>query len=100
MQLWNIHSKKLIYSFASFSSGITVTSASPALDIVGVGLKDGRIIIHNLRTDQTIVSFLHSEGGSITALSFRSDKKQATLASGLEFFSIFLKFFFSIFSIF
>lgn len=82
MQLWNIKNKKLIYEFSSFGSPITCMEQSPALDVIGIGLQDGRIIIKNIKLDKTIVQFLHSEGGPITSLSFRADKKYPILATG------------------
>ena len=49
MQLWNIKSNKLIYSFAGWDAGVTVLTQAPAIDVAAVGLADGRIVIHNLR---------------------------------------------------
>jgi len=35
---------------------------SPALDVVGVGLANGRAVLHNLRFDETVVSFNNAAG--------------------------------------
>jgi U3 small nucleolar RNA-associated protein 21 len=35
---------------------------SPALDVVGVGLADGRAVLHNLRFDETVVAFDNAAG--------------------------------------
>ncbi len=45
---------------------------SPAVDVVGIGLEDGTIIVHNLRVDKTIARFFQEEG-VVTSLSFRTD---------------------------
>ena len=49
MQLWNIRTLSLIYEFKGWGSSILCLENSPALDVVGVGLADGRVILHNLR---------------------------------------------------
>lgn len=41
MQLWNFSTGKLIHEFGSFGSGIRCMTASPALDVIGIGLSDG-----------------------------------------------------------
>ena len=44
---------------------------STALDIVGVGLQDGRVILHNVRLDESVMTF-SQEWGPVTSLSFRT----------------------------
>lgn len=41
------------------------------MDVVGVGTAIGRIIIHNIRLDETLMSFTQ-DWGPITSLSFRT----------------------------
>jgi U3 small nucleolar RNA-associated protein 21 len=53
---------------------VTCLANSPALDIVAIGLSDGRIILHNLKYDKTLFTFTHSPG-PVTALSFRTGEK-------------------------
>ncbi|MEQ2173079.1 hypothetical protein GOODEAATRI_027966 [Goodea atripinnis] len=53
LQLWNI-------------------KTSPAVDVVGVGTVTGRIIIHNIRIDETLMSFTQ-DWGPISTLAFRTD---------------------------
>ncbi|XP_022111358.1 WD repeat-containing protein 36-like [Acanthaster planci] len=72
MQIWNIKSNKLVYSFSGWGSSVTVLEQAPAVDVVAVGLEDGRIIVHNLKYDETIVTFTQ-EWGPVTAISFRTD---------------------------
>jgi len=72
MQLWNIKTSKLIHTFKSFQSPITLIQQAPAIDVVGVGLENGRIMLHNLKYDETLMSFIQ-DWGPITTLSFRTD---------------------------
>ena len=44
---------------------------APAVDVVGVGLQSGKIILHNLKFDEVVMSF-HQDWGPVTALSFRT----------------------------
>ena len=50
---------------------MTCLAQSPALDIVGIGLRSGTIHIRNLRTDVEILTF--SQPQPIHSLSFRTD---------------------------
>uniref|UniRef100_A0A3P8X2I1 WD repeat domain 36 n=1 Tax=Cynoglossus semilaevis TaxID=244447 RepID=A0A3P8X2I1_CYNSE len=72
LQLWNIKTSKLLYTFSGWSAGVTVLQQSPAVDVVGIGTATGRIIIHNIRLDETLMSFTQ-DWGPITALAFRTD---------------------------
>lgn len=72
-------------------------AGSPALDVIGVGLADGRALVHNIKFDETLMEFYNvagagtaaegllggaaaaaargqggSQGGACTALSFKS----------------------------
>lgn len=72
MQLWNINAAKLIYTFKGWGSPITCLEQAPALDVVAVGLCTGRIILHNLKFDETIMEFMQ-DWGVVTSISFRTD---------------------------
>ena len=43
------------------------------MDVAAVGLEDGRIVVHNLKFDETIVTFTQ-DWGPVTAISFRTGK--------------------------
>lgn len=72
MQLWNIKTGKLLYSFRGWAAGVTVLQQSPAVEVVGVGMATGRIVIHNIRLDETLMSFTQ-DWGPISSLAFRTD---------------------------
>jgi U3 small nucleolar RNA-associated protein 21 len=95
LELWNVRSGKLIYAFdprkwavaaaasargAVGPAAVLCVQQSPAVDVVGVGLADGRAVLLNVRTDEVITSFRQSDG-AVTALSFRSDGKLAAMAT-------------------
>ena len=71
MQLWNIRTNKLIYTFSGWGSAVLVVAQSPAVDVVGVGLESGGVVLHNLRYDESVMRF-HQEWGPVTGLSFRT----------------------------
>uniref|UniRef100_A0A3B5KSB5 WD repeat domain 36 n=1 Tax=Xiphophorus couchianus TaxID=32473 RepID=A0A3B5KSB5_9TELE len=71
LQLWNIRTK-LLFTFPGWSAAVTVLQQSPAVDVVGVGTATGRIIIHNIRLDETLMSFTQ-DWGPISTLAFRTD---------------------------
>ena len=48
-----------------------VALQSPGIDIIGVGLKSGEILLHNIKMDETLMRF-YQDWGSVTSLSFRS----------------------------
>ncbi|KAM7486461.1 hypothetical protein LguiA_002470 [Lonicera macranthoides] len=81
LQLWNISTKMKIFEFKGWKSSICCCVSSPALDVVAIGCADGKIHVHNIRYDEEIVTFTHSNRGAVTALSFSTDG-QPLLASG------------------
>lgn len=94
--LVNLRSKRIVHTFSSFSSRITVLEPSPVIDVVGVGLEDGRILLHNFRVDETIIQFQHGEANItgnaeeapeeaksaafVKTLSFRSDGTEVLMS--------------------
>lgn len=72
LQLWNIRTSKLIYTFSGWSSAVTALEQAPAIDVVGIGLANGQIKLHNLKYDETVMEF-SQDWGLVTSLSFRSD---------------------------
>ncbi|XP_063066369.1 WD repeat-containing protein 36 [Engraulis encrasicolus] len=72
LQLWNIKSNKLLYTFPGWASAVTALQQTPAVDVVGVGLASGQVVIHNIKFDETLMKF-QQDWGPITAISFRTD---------------------------
>ncbi|CAH3115617.1 unnamed protein product [Pocillopora meandrina] len=83
MQLWNIKTNKLIYTFSGWSEPITAVEQAPAVDVVGIGLQSGKIILHNLKFDETVMSF-HQEWGPVIGLTFRTDGNPIMASASTE----------------
>ena len=57
MRLWNVRAEKLVYEFEGWGSPVVCIKQSPALDVVAVGLGDGRVVVHNLKYDKSVMCF-------------------------------------------
>ena len=64
-------SRNMIYSFEGWGSSVLVLAQSPALDIVGAGLANGDVMIHNLKTDTTLMKFTQ-DWGPVSIIAFRA----------------------------
>ncbi|GJQ15250.1 hypothetical protein GpartN1_g7041.t1 [Galdieria partita] len=90
LQLWNVRTCRLLYEFESFGCAITSMRSTPALDIVALGLSDGRTILFHLKRNQKVMEFFHqkssqnmnhlsidqvssSDGCPVLDIAFRSD---------------------------
>ncbi|CAI5717329.1 unnamed protein product [Peronospora effusa] len=78
LQLWNIRKMKCIYEFKGWGSAVTALEQSPAVDVVSVGLADGRLMVHHLQLDQPVLDFRQEQQSGITAMSFRTDAGAST----------------------
>ncbi|XP_050460785.1 WD repeat-containing protein 36 [Cataglyphis hispanica] len=72
LQLWNIKSMKMIYTFKGWHSSVTALEQAPAIDVAAIGLNDGRIILHNLKYDETLFELVQ-DWGPVVSISFRTD---------------------------
>uniref|UniRef100_A0A915HDN8 Small-subunit processome Utp21 domain-containing protein n=1 Tax=Romanomermis culicivorax TaxID=13658 RepID=A0A915HDN8_ROMCU len=84
LKLFNVKTNKMIYEFKgkslqeiiyvvkSWHSPISCLEQSPAVDVVMVGLSDGRICVHNLKVDETLMTF-KQDWGAVSAISCRTD---------------------------
>lgn len=72
LQLWNVKSNKLLFTFPGWQTEVTVLQQAPAVDVVAIGLTSGKIVIHNLKYDETLMTF-QQDWGPITAIAFRTD---------------------------
>ena len=44
---------------------------SQAVDVVGIGLENGNVLLHNLKFNETLMQF-QQDWGPVTAISFRT----------------------------
>ncbi|XP_054268854.1 WD repeat-containing protein 36 [Macrosteles quadrilineatus] len=91
LQLWNLKTSKLIYTFPGWSSSVTELEQAPAVDVIAVGLLSGKIILHNIKCDETVMEFTQ-DWGPVTSLSFRTDGEpimaSGTLAGHVVFWNL------------
>lgn len=73
MKLLNLRTGTSVYEFAGWGSAVLCLEQSPALDVIGIGHADGRLCLHNLKADRTVLSLAHEEGDAVTGLAFRTD---------------------------
>jgi U3 small nucleolar RNA-associated protein 21 len=81
IEIWNVSSGKLIYTILPPSANcgaVTALQPTPALSLLAVAYSEGQLIIHDIRTDRTIIQL---SGGisksAITSISFRTDDRGA-----------------------
>jgi len=75
-EIWNVSSGKLIYTILppSITHGaVTAIEPTPALSLVAIAYESGPLIIHDTRTDQTVIQLSNPSGVPVTSISFRSD---------------------------
>ena len=83
LQLWNLRTRKLVHTFAGFGSGVACLAQSPAVDVVAAGLQDGKIVLHHLHSDVSLMTFVQ-DGGMVTALDFRTGAPYFMAEGGRE----------------
>lgn len=72
LQLLNLQNESVLYEFSGWKSPVRCIVQSPVVDVVGIGLEDGHIHIHNIKYDENMLK-IYQEYGAITSLSFRLD---------------------------
>lgn len=83
LQLWNLKVVKSIYTFKGWNTPVTVLEQAPAVDVVAVGLSDGRIILHNLKFDESLFELVQ-DWGSVISISFRTDEYPIMATGSLD----------------
>jgi U3 small nucleolar RNA-associated protein 21 len=63
-------------------AAVRVLAGSPALDVVGVGLADGRAVLHNLRFDETLAAFDNAAGSGAAEARFGPASRGAPGGAG------------------
>lgn len=78
VDIWNVSTSKLIYTIQppSITSGpVSTLEPSTALSVLAIAREDGSICLHDVRSDQVVLS-LRSKGSAasvISSISFRTD---------------------------
>lgn len=78
VDIWNVSIGKLIYTIpppSTTSGAVSALEPSPALSVLAIAREDGSISLHDVRTDQVVLS-LNGKGSSssaIDSISFRTD---------------------------
>ncbi|XP_058128820.1 WD repeat-containing protein 36 [Anopheles ziemanni] len=73
LQLWNLKTSKLVHKFkCNFQSKVLQLEQAPAIDVIAVGLHNGRIILLNLKYEKVVME-VHQDWGPVTGISFRTD---------------------------
>ncbi|XP_011864174.1 PREDICTED: WD repeat-containing protein 36 [Vollenhovia emeryi] len=72
LQLWNIKLTKMVHAYQGWRSAVTALEQAPAIDVAAVGLSNGRIVLHNLKYDETIFDLVQ-DWGPVISISFRTD---------------------------
>ncbi|WIA38106.1 hypothetical protein OEZ86_001468 [Tetradesmus obliquus] len=81
LQLWNFKTQQLVHSFKSWGSPVRCLAASPALDVMAVGLADGRAILHNLRYDEQVMVLHNAAAAGTGAARFLQGTAAANTAA-------------------
>src|SRR3954452_22736310 len=74
-----IVNRKLVYTILPPSSdcgSVTAIEPTPALSLLAIAYSNGSLVIHNIRTDETIIR-LSSSTMPIYSISFRTDERGA-----------------------
>lgn len=78
VEIWNLSTAKLVYTIfpPSLGSGaVTALQPTPALSLLAIAYGNGLLLIHDVRTDQEVMSLWSSSSHKtpITSISFRTD---------------------------
>ncbi|KAI9362488.1 WD40-repeat-containing domain protein [Zopfochytrium polystomum] len=71
--LVNHVTRSIVYEFPTLPAGISVLTQAPALDVAGVGLMNGSILVMNLKFGVTLRAFDQGNNSIVSCLSFKSD---------------------------
>ncbi|KRY55869.1 Protein sidekick -like protein, partial [Trichinella britovi] len=82
LRLFNVKTSRVVYEFQGWHSAVVIMQQSPVIHVVAIGLANGRILVHNMKTDQTLLRFQHNDG-PVSALAFRLDGQQALVSASV-----------------
>jgi U3 small nucleolar RNA-associated protein 21 len=75
-EVWNVSSGKLVYTILPPSTSygaVTAIEPTPALSLVAIAFENGPLIIHDIKTDCTVIRLNTTAGAPVTSISFRTD---------------------------
>ncbi|KAF2860300.1 putative U3 snoRNP protein [Piedraia hortae CBS 480.64] len=76
VEIWNVSSGRLIYTIMPPSAdygAVTALENVPVLAVVAVAYQSGPILIHNVRSDETLIELSVAKDVPVSSISFRSD---------------------------
>ncbi|KAI9790853.1 MAG: hypothetical protein M1835_000703 [Candelina submexicana] len=77
IEIWNISTGKLIYTILPISSdagSVCALQPTPALSLIAISYSNGQLVIHDIKTDKTIMELNTTSGQEpISTISFRTD---------------------------
>lgn len=84
LQLWNVKSNKMLYEFSGWGHAVTVLKqAASAIHVIGIGLANGSIYIHDIQMNETVVK-LTQDWGPVTGLAFRTDNAPVMISASTQ----------------
>ncbi|KAK5132196.1 hypothetical protein LTR08_009320 [Meristemomyces frigidus] len=75
-EIWNVSSGKLVFTVLPPSTAygaITALEPTPALSLVAIAYAHGPLLIHDIRTDETLLALQPPPDAPITSITFRTD---------------------------
>lgn len=79
LEIWNLRTGNLIHRTEEFGGHITSIAAAPVIDVVAIGMLDGKIDLYHLRADEKMINL--RQEGRVTSISFRTDGVQVMATS-------------------
>ncbi|GAD95804.1 snoRNA binding protein [Paecilomyces variotii No. 5] len=78
VDIYNVSSGKLLYSIlptAPSTGAVTTLEPTPALSLIAIAYKNGCLSIHNVETDQSVLSLRSNstKAPAVTSIAFRTD---------------------------
>jgi U3 small nucleolar RNA-associated protein 21 len=81
VEIWNVSTGKLIYTIlppATNCGSVTAMAPTPALSLLAIAYSGGPLVIHDVRTDKTVIGLNSGTSKSyISTISFRTDGQGA-----------------------
>ncbi|KAH0541505.1 hypothetical protein FGG08_004046 [Glutinoglossum americanum] len=76
VEIWNVSTGKLVYTILPPSpdcGGVTALQQAPALSLLAIAYANGLLIIHDIRTDETVIQLNSGQKSRVDSISFRTD---------------------------